>query len=237
MILDGPNTKHQIEQTETTTTSIAFSISQLLKFNSVKHARKESTGSVRHYQCRETLLPLYLSMKIHAPTRSRRLVDTLHSLGRRVSYDRLLQVSSNVTNGICQRFLILGDAVCPSKLPQNLFTTAAVDNIEHNPSSGTASTGISLIQHPGHTHGGLDRGVEQPLFTMLKEIQWTFSRPSVKTKSKQKDQLAALKSDCGLFSRLTFLVKQDMGIWKNSSLMKTIPLHQLYQQVANCELE
>ena len=164
MILDGPNTKHQIEQTETTTTSIAPSISQVLKFNSVKHARKESTGSVRHYQCRETLLPLYLSMKIHAPTRSRGLVDTLHSLGRRVSYDRLLQVSSDVTNGICQHFLILGDAVCPSKSPQNLFTTAAVDNIDHNPNSATAKvsfhgTGISLIQNPSHTHGGLDCGV------------------------------------------------------------------------------
>ena len=43
---------------------------------------------------------------------------------------------------------------------------------------------------------------DQPLFTMLTEIQWTFSWPPVKTKSKQKDQLAALKSDCGLFSRL-----------------------------------
>ena len=54
--------------------------------------------------------------------------------------------------------------MCPSKLPQNLFTTAAVDNIDHNPSSATAKvsfhgTGISLIQNPSHTHGGLDRGV------------------------------------------------------------------------------
>ena len=32
---------------------------------------------------------------------------------------------------------------------------------------------------------------DQPLFTMLKEIQWTFGQPPVKTKSKQKDQLAA----------------------------------------------
>ena len=43
---------------------------------------------------------------------------------------------------------------------------------------------------------------DQPLFTMLKEIKWAFSRPQVKTKSKQKEQLAVLKSDCGLFSRL-----------------------------------
>ena len=45
-------------------------------------------------------------------------------------------------------------------------------------------------------------GNYQSLFVMFKEIQRTFSRPSVKTQSKQKDQLATLKSDCGLFSRL-----------------------------------
>ena len=50
MILDGSNIKHQTEQTETTTTSAALSIYQLLIFNSVKRARKESTGSVYHNQ-------------------------------------------------------------------------------------------------------------------------------------------------------------------------------------------
>ena len=115
MILDGSNIKHQTEQTETTTTSAALSIYQL------KHARKDSTGSAYHNQCRETLLPLYLSMKIYAETRSRRLVDTLHTLGMCVSYDRLLQLYSDVSNGTCQRFLI-EDAVCPSKLRQNLLT-------------------------------------------------------------------------------------------------------------------
>ena len=43
---------------------------------------------------------------------------------------------------------------------------------------------------------------DQPLFAMLRAIQWTFSRPPAKMQSKQKDQLAALKSDCRLFSRL-----------------------------------
>ena len=56
------------------------------------------------------------------------------------------------------------NAVCPLKLRQNLLTTAAVDNIDFNPSSAIAKdsfygTGISLIQNTSHTHGGLDRGV------------------------------------------------------------------------------
>lgn len=43
--------------------------------------------------------------------------------------------------------------MCPPKLHKSVFTTAAVDNIDHNPNSATAQgtfhvTGISLFQHP-----------------------------------------------------------------------------------------
>ncbi len=100
-------------------------------------------------------------MKIHGATRNRELVDILHSLGMCVSYDRLLQLTSDIANNVCQRFSI-ENAVCPSNLRQGLLTTAAVDNIDYNPSSATAKdsfhgTRISLIQHPSHTNGGLDR--------------------------------------------------------------------------------
>lgn len=172
MILNGANIKHQ-----TTTTQAALTISQLLVFNSVKHSRKmESSNSVRHNSSRETPLPLYLSLKIHAVTRSRGLVDTIYSLGMCVSYDRMLHLSSDIANGVCQRFRI-EDVVCPPKLRQGLFTTGAVDNIDHNPSSATAKdsfhgTGISLFQHPTHEHAGIDRGV--PVL-----IQSSFSTKSV----------------------------------------------------------
>ena len=89
------------------------------------------------------------------------MVDTPHSLGMCVSHHMLLQF----TNGICQRFLI-EEAVYSSKLRQNLLTTAAVNNIDHNPSSATAknsfhgsSIHVSLIQIPSHTDGGLSHGV------------------------------------------------------------------------------
>ena len=284
--------------------------------NSVKHARKESTGSVRHSWCRNAPLPLYMSMKIQSAARSRGLVNLLHSLGMCVSYDRLLQSSSDVKNGIYQRFVI-EDAVYPSNLRQNLFTTAAVDNIDHNQSSATAIdsfhvTGISVNQNLSHTHGGLDCGVavlnqdrsskstahlpstytsvppvalrtknfnapvvqgpvnnwiswsayyantyhvlipppashallhlftesphstailrhskaavqylnpgqipvltaDQQLFAMLKEMRWTFSRPPVKTQSKQKDQLSVPIRVCGLFSRLHISCQRRHG--------------------------
>ena len=133
-------------------------------FNSTKRARNDnSSSSARHSRCQETPLPLYLSFKIHAVTRNKGLIDTLFSLGLCVSYDRLLQLTSDIANSVCEHFR-LEDVMCPPMLRRDLFTTAAVDNIDHNPSSATAKdsfhgTGISLIQHPSHTHDGTDRGI------------------------------------------------------------------------------
>ena len=165
MIQEGPNIKHQSQVVTTTSTTAALSISQLLMFNSVKHARAaDSTGTVRHNRDRETPLPLYLALKIHAVTRKINLIDTLFNLGLCVSYDRLLQLTSDIANGAIQRFAV-DDVVCHPKMRQGLFTTAAVDNIDYNTSSATAKdsfhgTGISLnMQHPSHQFAGLDRGV------------------------------------------------------------------------------
>ena len=54
--------------------------------------------------------------------------------------------------------------VCPPKFRFSLFTTSAVDNIDHNPSSTMAKgslhgTGISLFQHPSEITQGEDRCV------------------------------------------------------------------------------
>lgn len=164
MILEGPNIKHQTQLVTTASTTASLSISQLLMFNSVKHARAaDASSAVHHMRDRETPLPLYIGMKIHAVTRKRNLIDTLFSLGMCVSYDRLLKLTSDISNGVCERFTVDG-VVCPPKMRCGLFTTAAVDNIDYNPSSATAKcsfhgTGISLIQHPSHESEGYDRGV------------------------------------------------------------------------------
>ena len=52
--------------------------------------------------------------------------------------------------------------VCPPEQRKGLFTTSAIDNIDHNPSSTTSTTSfhgtsISLFQHPTSTNEG-----EQP---------------------------------------------------------------------------
>ena len=54
MILEGRNIKHQTQLAHTTTTKPALAISQLLVFNSVKHARNvDSSSSARHNRSRE----------------------------------------------------------------------------------------------------------------------------------------------------------------------------------------
>uniref|UniRef100_A0A1X7U3D9 Uncharacterized protein n=1 Tax=Amphimedon queenslandica TaxID=400682 RepID=A0A1X7U3D9_AMPQE len=65
----------------------------------------------------------------------------LHQLGLSVSYAKVL------------RDLNSKGVVCPSQLQKGVFKIAALDNIDHNPSSTTAKesfhgTGISLFQSP-----------------------------------------------------------------------------------------
>ena len=162
MILKGLSIEHQIQQVNAPDTAACNTISQLLMFNSVKNAQlADSSSSVSHKHHYETPILLYISMKIHAATRNRNLIDTLFSLGICVSYDRLLRLTSDISNRVCEQFTVDG-IVCPPKLCSKLFTTAAVDNIDYNPSSATAKTsfhgtGISLIQHPSHAFKGYSR--------------------------------------------------------------------------------
>ncbi len=90
-------------------------------------------------------------------------MDKLYHLGFSISYDRVLRLSAEMGNSVCQRFH-MEQVVCPPILQGGVFTTAAVDNIDHNPSATTAKdslhgTAISLIQHPSCAGEGVDRGV------------------------------------------------------------------------------
>ena len=82
-------------------------------------------------------MPVYLGVMIHTKTRRRDLVDELYRLGLSIAFDRVLSISSELGNNICRYFQLEG-AVCPPKLKGGLFTTGAVDNIDHNPSSTSA---------------------------------------------------------------------------------------------------
>ena len=161
MIIKGPTTKIDALPVGS---QACLTIAQLIIFNSIMRSRNESTDKSRHVRSRETPLPIYTALKIHGATRDRSLVDLFYKLGMSISYDRLLSISTEITNSVIKRYEREG-VVCPSKLKEGLFTTAAVDNIDHNPSSTSShdsfhGTAISLVQHPTMEEPGIDRAVD-----------------------------------------------------------------------------
>ena len=162
MIMEGPNIKDLREST----TEAALSISQLLKFNSLKHRRTDigsQTRAIRHATTQETSLPIYIGLMLHAHTRKKELVDKLARMGLSISYDRVMSLSAQLGNSAC-RLYHENQVVCPPKMRGLVFTTAAVDNIDHNPSSTTPKqsfhgTAISLVQHPAFQGAGVDRDI------------------------------------------------------------------------------
>ncbi len=131
-----------------------LTITQLILFNSKKKSTKNAAESKRgrHTPSREPPLPLYLGLKVHALTRSKKLVEHLKTIGISVSYTRVTQVENSIALSMCKQFETDG-VVCPSNLRNGLFTAGAMDNLDHNPSSTTAEssfhgTGISIIQFP-----------------------------------------------------------------------------------------
>ena len=151
MVLEGPNIKDQIGECAI---QASLSIAQMMKYNWVKYRRKQAdtSPSVRHSSALETPLPIYIGLMLHAQTRKRELVDKLFNLGLSISYDRVLRLSAEMGNRVCQHFHV-EQVVCPPMLKGSVFTIAAVDNLDHNPSATTNNdsfhgTGISLLQHP-----------------------------------------------------------------------------------------
>ena len=166
MVLDGPSIKNQ---SLSSSTQAALSIVQLLKFNSVKQRRKQGAAktqeppAVTHSTSQETPLPTYVGLMLQAETRKRGLVDKLFSLGLSISYDRILRLSAQMGNSVCQLYHI-EQVVCPPTLHSNVFTTAAVENIDHNQSATTAKNSfhgieISLLQHPTCADEGVARSI------------------------------------------------------------------------------
>ncbi len=159
MILYGPNIEEQA--CSSGKVQAALTISQLLQNNTRVGCRDKEVKRKRRNKCCETPLPIYVGITVHAKTRSRDLVEALHDLGMSVSYDRVLAISTDLKNEVCHRYIYKG-AVCPSNLRLHLFTTSAVDNIDHNPTSTTAQdsfhgTGISLFQQPTTENSGTTR--------------------------------------------------------------------------------
>ena len=186
MIMNGPNIECQAginKQRE----RIALSISELVMFNTTHSSSHIQNSPVRHNRERETPLPIYLALMVHAKTQKRSLVDKLHNLGLSISYNRLMSISSALGNSVCAKFME-DKVVCPPKAKKELFTVGCMDNIDHNPSSRTAQdsfhgTAISLIQFPTTECPGTNQGIafinpEDPSFREISKLPPTYTTVS-----------------------------------------------------------
>ena len=118
---------------------------------------------MRHRQQQETPIPIYLGIMLHTKTRKRELVDTLFNMGLCILYDPVLRISTELGDKICY-YYEKEKVLCPTLLKGGLFTTAAVDNIDHNPRSTSShdsfhGTRISLFQHPDDKNSGVQRAI------------------------------------------------------------------------------
>ena len=124
-------------------------VSQLV--NSFMRRRGEDVKQERQNKNRETPLPLFIGLSIHAKTRSRDLIETIHDLELSVSYDRVLAVSTNLGNAVYRRYQE-DRVVCPPNLRLTtavLFTTTAVNCLQLQQSTTSI---ITLARRPQMIH-------------------------------------------------------------------------------------
>ena len=165
MVLNGPSIKDQSRLVAIPQT--VLTISQLLMYSSSIRRRGNSAGPLKHSRERETPLPIFLGVLVHSKTRKRELVDYMFELGLSISYDRVLEVSTMLGNRICHLYNAQG-VVCPPQLRLGVFTTAAVDNFDHNASSTSAQTslhgtGISIFEHSDSDCSGTPQPALTPI--------------------------------------------------------------------------
>ena len=97
MLLSGADLKDQ----DSMDSQANLIISQAILFNFKNSA--PSAAKYRHFSGREPPLPLYIGMKIHTETRSKKII-TLHDLDLSVSYNRVLQLESWLVTAVCESF-------------------------------------------------------------------------------------------------------------------------------------
>ena len=87
------------------------------------------------------------------------MVKLLHDYALGVSYTKVREIENNFAYAIATNCRENGGLFCPNNLNTGIFTVAALDNLDHNPSSTTATssfhgTVISLFQFPSEQNPG-----------------------------------------------------------------------------------
>ena len=157
MILDGTDVAEFSKQRLTA----AESICQLIMFNSIKRKRNVSLSEdIRHKIDRENPLTVYTAMKLHVKTRNKEVINRMNELGLCISYGRTLKLSEDLCNNVMDLYEQNG-TVCPPTLPKGVFTTTALDNLDHDPKSTVANwtfhgTALSMTCHVDENYHSLE---------------------------------------------------------------------------------
>ena len=104
---------------------------------------------------------------MHFITRSETLVAMLARYGIGITYKRVLRIEDTLAKSVCNQ-AFQDKLVCPSHLKLGLYTVAALDNLDYDPSSTTAigsfhGTGISIIQFPTAENPGIARQLQSSM--------------------------------------------------------------------------
>ena len=135
----------------------------------------KTTNETHHSRAWESRLGVYLGILMHATTRKKGLIEKLHNLGTSISYKPVMELSTALENDLMTHHNT-DKIICPPTLKSHVFTTAALDNIEHNPSSiwpksSFHGTGISLFQHPTMKNPGVERDIGKTDSLKIKLLQ------------------------------------------------------------------
>ena len=160
MVLRGANIETNV--LDVPETQSALTMAQLLKYNCTFQRKSKQGTTQSHSVTRESPLTSYIGLLIHAKTRMKGLIDKLFSLGLSIPYRRVMEISTNLGNNIITHF-VEENIVCPANMRVGVFTTASVDNIDHNPTSSTATdslhgTGIVLAYRYFRIYRPVEKG-------------------------------------------------------------------------------
>lgn len=87
--------------------------SQLIYFH-VKNRYSEAS-KLRHVKDREPPLPIYVGLKVHSLTRSKKLVNSLSTIGVSVNYKRVIELGNLLAGAVSTHFE-KDSIVCPPTL-------------------------------------------------------------------------------------------------------------------------
>ena len=84
----------------------SLTISQLLIQNSMKRVRhnQNRANKMRKNKSRESPLGIYLGLLIQAKTRKRKLIEKFHDLGISISYQRVMDLSTEMINKVLNHY-------------------------------------------------------------------------------------------------------------------------------------